>query len=133
MMNNAISNNTNILEINNVCETWKSTIKIELKDGSKASGFFIKYSRNNKPFYCLMTNQHVIDDELTKKDEEILIKYENEKRQLKIELNKEERIIICFKKILNIDLTVVEIIPKDSIDESYFLLPNFNYEKKSNT
>ena len=78
----------------------------------------------------MMANQHVIDDELTKKDEEILIKYENEKRQLKIVLNKEERIIICFKKILNIDLTVVEIIPKDSIDESYFLLPNFNYEKK---
>ena len=39
MMNNAISNNTNILEINNVCETWKRTIKIELKDGSKVQAF----------------------------------------------------------------------------------------------
>ena len=52
---NKKSINQNIVQINNVCDQWKSVIKIELKNG-KGSGFFIKFKRNNKPFYCLMTN-----------------------------------------------------------------------------
>ena len=72
--------NQNIVQINNVYEQLKSVIKIELK-GGKGSGFFIKFRRNNKPFYCLMTNQHVVTSELTNKGENILIKYDNEKRK----------------------------------------------------
>ena len=75
-----------------------------------------------------MTNQHVVTSELTNKGENILIKYENEKKDLNIELNQKERIIICLKEVLNIDISIIEIIPKDKIDESYFLLPNTNYE-----
>ena len=119
--------NQNIVQINNVYEQLKSVIKIELKEG-KGSGFFIKFRRNNKPFYCLMTNQHVVTSELTNKGENILIKYENEKKEKNIELNQKERIIICLKELLNIDISIIEIIPKDQIDDSYFLLPNTNYE-----
>ena len=119
--------NQNIVQINNVYEQLKSVIKIELKEG-KGSGFFIKFRRNNKPFYCLMTNQHVVTSELTNKGEHILIKYENEKKEKNIELNQKERIIICLKELLNIDISIIEIIPKDQIDDSYFLLPNTNYE-----
>ena len=45
IFNDEVSKNKRILEINNVLETWKSTVKIELIDGGKASGFFIKYQR----------------------------------------------------------------------------------------
>ena len=130
ILNNEVSINKKILEINNVCETWKSTVKIELADGAKASGFFIKYQRDQKPFYCLMTNEHVISPEMTDKGEEILIKFENEKKELKIELNQKERIIACLKDMLNIDLTIIEMIPKDNINDSYFLLPNIKYRNK---
>ena len=49
-------------------------------------------------------------------------------KDIEIELNKEERIIISFKESLNIDVTIVEIIPKDKIDEFFFSTPNINYE-----
>jgi len=51
---------------------------------------------------------------------EIIIKYDNESKELKIKLDKQERIILCLKKILKIDVTLIEIIPKDKIDDSYF-------------
>ena len=130
IFNDEVSKSKRILEINNVLETWKSTVKIELTDGGKASGFFIKYQREKKPFYCLMTNEHVISPEMTDNGEEILIKFENEKKDLKMELNQKERIIVCLKDMLNIDLTIIEIIPKDNIDDSYFLLPNIKYRNK---
>ena len=127
ILNGEKSINPNIVQINNVYGRLKSVIKIELKEG-KGSGFFIKFKKNNKPFYCIMTNQHVVTSELTNKGENILIKYENEKKDLNIELNQKERIIICLKEVLNIDISIIEIIPKDKIDDSYFLLPNTNYE-----
>ena len=104
--------------------------KNRIKNG-KASGFFIKFKRNNKPFYCIMTNQHVVTSELTNKGEKIIVKYDNEDKYINIELNQNERIIICLKDILNIDISIIEIIQKDNINDSYFLYPNTNY--KNNT
>ena len=74
-----------------------------------------------------MTNQHVVSDDIVKNEKKILIKYENEKKMLEIKLDEEERIIIYFKDILNIDVTIIEIIPKDQIDGSYFLFPKTNF------
>ena len=82
ILNGEKSLNPNIVQINNVYDQLKSVIKIELKEG-KGSGFFIKFRRNNKPFYCLMTNQHVVTSELTNKGENILVKYENEEKKRK--------------------------------------------------
>ena len=104
----------------NIC---KSTIKIELKNGSKASGFFIKYKREKKPFYCIMTNHHVIPPELTDNGERILIKYDGEEKNLKLVLNQKERHIQCLRDLLGIDITNIEIIEKDNIDDSFFSLP----------
>jgi len=104
----------------NIC---KSTIKIELKNGSKASGFFIKYKREKKPFYCIMTNHHVIPPELTDNGESILIKYDGEEKNLKLVLNQKERHIQCLRDLLGIDITIIEIIEKDNIDDSFFSLP----------
>ena len=105
----------------------KATVKIRLSSGV-GSGFFIKLERNKKPFYCLMTNQHVIESEMIL-NKEIIFLYDNEERLIsEIKLNIKERIIICFMELLKLDVTLVEIIPKDNINyQTYFLLPyNFN-------
>ena len=74
-----------------------------------------------------MTNEHVITKEHINKKEEILINYDNEKKFLIIKLDKKERIIESFKETLGLDITLVEILPKDKIDNSFFLTPNYNY------
>ena len=105
----------------------KATVKIKFSS-CVGSGFFIKLERNKKPFYCLMTNQHVIESEMIQ-NEEIIFLYDNEERLIsEIKLNIKERIIICFMELLKLDVTLVEIIPKDNINyQTYFLLPyNFN-------
>ena len=105
----------------------KATVKIKVPKGT-GTGFFIKLERNKKPFYCLMTNQHVIESEMIL-NKEIIFLYDNEERLIsEIKLNIKERIIICFMELLKLDVTLVEIIPKDNINyQTYFLLPyNFN-------
>ena len=105
----------------------KATVKIKYSS-CVGSGFFIKLERNKKPFYCLMTNQHVIESEMIL-NKEIIFLYDNEERLIsEIKLNIKERIIICFMELLKLDVTLVEIIPKDNINyQTYFLLPyNFN-------
>ena len=105
----------------------KATVKIKVPEGT-GTGFFIKLERNKKPFYCLMTNQHVIESEMIL-NKEIIFLYDNEERLIsEIKLNIKERIIICFMELLKLDVTLVEIIPKDNINyQTYFLLPyNFN-------
>ena len=105
----------------------KATVKIKVPKGT-GTGFFVKLERNKKPFYCLMTNQHVIESEMIL-NKEIIFLYDNEERLIsEIKLNIKERIIICFMELLKLDVTLVEIIPKDNINyQTYFLLPyNFN-------
>ena len=105
------------------------TVKIKLNDNEEASGFLLKFIRNNKPFYCLLTNNHVINANLVLWKKEISIINENANIKLSLKLDEEERIVKCFKEILNIDSTLVEIIPKDKIDDSHFLIPNTNYSQ----
>ena len=131
--NQAIVNENGIGSIDNIYKIGKATIKIFTKN-SIAWGFFIKLERNKKPFYCLMTNQHVIKSEMMHKKEKFTILYDNENKLAEIELNPKERIIICFLEKLKIDVTLIEIIPKDNIiDPSYFLSPYINNENVFNT
>ena len=110
------------LNINRILKMLKGSVKIQTKSGI-ASGFFIKLERNKKPFYCLMTNQYVITSEMINGKETINILYENESKILELKLNQKERIILCFMKINKLDTTLIEIVQKDEIDESYFLKP----------
>ena len=71
-----------------------------------------------------MTNNHIITSKLIRDKTKVIINYENETKKLSFDLNKEERIIICFQESTKIDVTIVEITPKDKIDESYFLEPS---------
>ena len=111
--------------INILFDACKSITKIIGSNGL-GTGFFIKLERENKPFFCLMTNEHVITKEMVEKKEQIEVKYNNQHETIKINLNKNERYIQDYK-YLNIDVIVVEIIPEDNIQKEYFLLPNIEY------
>ena len=55
------------------------------------------------------------------------VDFDSQKKQSKINLNKSERYIQTFR-FLNIDASVIEIMPKkDGIPEEFFLAPNSNY------
>ena len=86
----------------------------------------LKFERNNKPFFCIMTNAHVIKPDKIEQKKEIKLLYENESKELSFNLNKEERIICSFQEEKNIDIIVIEIIPKDKISENFFLHPKTN-------
>ena len=58
-----------------------------------ASGFLIILFKGNKKFYCLMTNEHVVNKEMIKQRETIIINYDYESQFIQIKLNPEERFI----------------------------------------
>ena len=118
--------NNPINPIDKTMKVAKGTVKIELSnDKGLASGFFLQLKRNNKNFYCLMTNAHVVNEDMIKNKEKIKIKYDIEEKELNLELNEEERIIINCYEGFGYDISIIEIIPKDEIkDKTYFLEPN---------
>ena len=86
------------------------------------TGFLIILFKGNKKFYCLMTNEHVVNKEMIKQRETIIINYDYESQFIQIKLNPEERFIKDFTDI-KVDATVIEILPKDNIDEECFIFP----------
>jgi hypothetical protein len=80
VIDNEMLINNNMIPMDNVYDICKATIKIIIKNNRIGSGFFLKFERNNKNFYCIMTNQHVIKPNMVKNKEEIVIIYENEKK-----------------------------------------------------
>ena len=121
---------SNLKKGNYLYDTMKSTYKIvanTLKGKIwMGSGFFLKLKRENQPFYCLMTNEHIITEKMIKDQDFFEVDFDNQKKQSKINLNKSERYIQTFR-FLNIDASVIEIMPKkDGIPEEFFLAPNSN-------
>jgi len=129
--NEIFMKNSKIDKIDNVYQISKGTVKIDLEEGF-GSGFFLKFNLNNKPFYCLMTNEHVISSQMVLNKTKIIIKYDNEKKNITIKLNPKNRLIQCFKQSLNLDVTIVEIIPTDNITKEFkkdnFLSPKLGYD-----
>jgi len=91
-----------------------------------ASGFLIKLFKDQEDFFCLMTNEHIIREDMVAKKENFLFYFDNEKKTREIKLDADERYIKNFQDI-NIDAIVIEILPKDNIPSDYFLLPNIDY------
>ena len=106
-------------------DSCKSTLKIITSLGL-ASGFFIKLEKNKSPFFCLMTNEHVITKKMIESKKDIEIYYDNQHKKLNINLDINQRFIKEFSH-LKIDITIVEILPEDKISDDYFLLPNSDY------
>ena len=121
-------------DIYDVSPFLKSVCKIDTNKGN-ATGFLLKLNNeNNVNFFCLMTNEHVITKEMIGNKEKITIFFgKKQLEQLEIKLNKDDRIIKEYKNSdLDLDITIVEIIKKDKINEKYFLLPDMNIENEKN-
>ena len=131
LKNQALLKGSDLENLDIMIRLGRSICKI-CSNSNLGSGFFIKLEKGNNDFYCLMTNEHVISKEDVKNKEVMQIYYENQSKNVRIKLDKEERYIQDYK-YLNIDIIVIEIIPtKDHIDYHYFLYPNLNYLKGYN-
>ena len=98
--------------------------KIILSSGKIYYGFFMKSYKGENPFYFLVSNE--IDKSLQKVKEKIDIYYDNMNKHFKISIHENERFIHNYK-YLNINTTIIEILPKDNMNENYFLLPHPDY------
>ena len=101
-----------------ILKTSRSLVKIDTSF-QMGTGFFIKFFLKDEDFFCLMTNEHVITKELIKERKNINFYYDFESKTKEICLNTDERYIKDFRDI-NIDVTIIEILPKDNIDKDYF-------------
>ena len=109
-----------------ITSTSKSLCKIVVSSDRMSSGFLIQLFKDTKKFYCLITNEHVITKEMIKEKITIDVYYDSQSEFAKIKLDPEERLIKEFTDV-EMDITVIEIIPKDNIPKNYFLLPSIDY------
>ena len=126
IINEGIIKNSDIKIVDlNLIKAIKSICKIVYKN-KYGTGFFIKLDKNGKELYCLLTNEHVIKQEMIELKQiiNIYFYYEDDyEKQLEIKLNKNQRYI---KSDPTMDYTLIEIIPADKIEKKYFLLPNID-------
>ena len=70
-----------------------------------ALGFLIKLVKDQDDFFCLMTNENIIKEDLIAKKESFQFYFDNEKKTREIKLDPEERyskyILIIRKKAIN--------------------------------
>ena len=90
-----------------------------------STGFFVKIFKNGKYFYYLITNEHIINNELIKQKKTIKVYYGLGNKMKEKCLNPDERYFKDFRDI-NIDATIIEILPEDNIEIEYFLSPNID-------
>ena len=106
----------------NLNESCKSICKI-IYQNNFGTGFFVKLYNHEKELLCLMSNEHVIRKDMIESKETINIKYNYEKKWIKIKLDEKERFIKYNKEM---DITIIEIKPEDKIKDKFFLLPETN-------
>ena len=111
-----------ILEKDYIIKSLCNIVYIKYDICKYSSGFFIKLNFNGKQKYFIMTCEHMIDSNMINKNETIKITYDQRTKNIKIKLDRKERIIQDFK-FLNIDATLIEIIEKDIIKGEYFFSP----------
>ena len=128
-INEVKNSSSNLDSINYLYDACKSTLKINTSFGLSlgfGSGFFIKLEKDGKPFYCIMTNEHVIQKDMIEAKRTIEVYYDNQHKKLKIQLDNTKRFIKEFSEF-HIDITIVEVLDEDKISKDYFLSPNMEY------
>ena len=108
---------------------YNSIVRIELKDESHGTGFFMIVKIANIYLRCLITNFHVIKQDRFNKKEEIDIYYGEIKKEkrITIKLDENKRYIKLFPKY---DFIIIEIIKTDNIQENKFLNYDLNYKSE---
>ena len=136
------SNTTNENEKINECDTkhvslitesssvvlYNSIVRINISNNLEGTGFFIKFKIKGKQINCLLTCNHIINDEYINAKEIIDIYYGkiNQEINKKIKLDKNIRLIKTYKA--TIDITLIQIIKSDNIPEDKYLFPDYNYK-----
>ena len=86
------------------------------------TGFLIKFNIDQEKIYCLISNKHVIENDIIKNNNNIIyISYDNEDKYAAIKLGSKKRYIKSFIDI-DLDITIVEILEEDNISKDCFLL-----------
>ena len=99
---------------------------------SNYTGFLIQLLKDGQEFFCLITNGHIITDEMLNRGDTIRFYYDiNNRKNKTIYLKKDERYIKNFNDI-KIDIIVIQILPEDNIEKEYFLFPDTNYMNNYN-
>ena len=120
-----------IMKIDMALHTVLNSICKIIYNGGGGTGFLIQLFKGNKPFFCLMTCEHVITEKMIESKENVQVLYNLERSILNICLNKSERFIKSYR-YLDIDAVVIEILPTEKVkNDDFFLLANhdFGYEK----
>ena len=100
---------------------WK--VKIDTSFGTiKGIGFLLAFWIDQERFYCLVSNENVINKNLLNSDINIFISFDSEFRSAYINLNNNKRYMKSFKDI-DLDITIVEILDEDNISKDYYLYP----------
>lgn len=114
---------------------YNSICKILFKH-TRGSGFFMKTKVKIKLkniTHFLITNSHIITENMINKKETITIFLENINEKREIILDNEKRLIKCFKK--PVDITIIEILDEDNLKgkinclKKGYLENNEGYEK----
>ena len=96
------------------------SIKVETKRGRKiGNGFILSFPIDLEWFNCLLTNDHIINNESINNNNIVNISDAN------IKLDKNKRYIKNFKD-QRLDITVVEILNEDNISKEYYLEPELD-------
>ena len=110
----------------------KSIFRIEFQN-KISTGFLMKMNLNTIQRYFIFTSANSISQEDI--DSKITISLFNGKAnkeiELKIKLDTDERLIKCFKD-KEIDVTIIEILLEDNIQEDKYLYPDLNYDSGYN-
>lgn len=93
---------------------------------SVSTSFFIKLKIKEKSYDFLFTCEHSLGEKEIQSEIIISLYFGKAKKErlLEIRLDKKERFIKAYK---DLDVTIIQILPKDNISEDKFLLPDFNY------
>ncbi len=104
-------------------------VRVEIKSNI-ATGFFMKARIKGIQNYFLLTNYHVISQSDVDQKEDIIIYINESNSELKkiIKLDKNKRLIKCFDKPK--DVTLIEILKEDNINEDKYLIPDLNYKNE---
>ena len=99
---------------------------IDSLNNNISTGFFIKLKIKEKSYHFLFTCEHSIREKEIQSEIIIFLYFGKARKEslLKMRLDQKERFIKAYK---DLDVTIIQILPKDNISEDKFLLPDFNY------
>ena len=109
-------------------EICRSICTIVSPNNNIVMGFLMLLYKGETPFLSLICNDYGMMNGLINSNLSIEVYYDNKNKKIKIALNKDERFIKGYE---NLNITIVEILPEDNINDYYFLLPSLDYANKS--